>query len=196
MKKVRYAVLAAFGLIAMSGQANAARVIDFNEADAGVEYGTTFGNVYRFGDLYVQVNQYINGVSTTITPSFKDGALIIPENGVLFIGSINYDPKVLFGVVGLDLDTDSDVLFGTGYLPKVTISPDNASGFQHVSFGEAWKIKYYDAFSIYKTSGEVRIDNVLLSPVPEPTNWALMIAGLGFAGSAIRLRRRAAIAAA
>jgi hypothetical protein len=42
----------------------------------------------------------------------------------------------------------------------------------------------------------VVIDNVVLSAVPEPTTWALMLVGFGFAGMALRRRRqpRAALA--
>jgi hypothetical protein len=36
---------------------------------------------------------------------------------------------------------------------------------------------------------EFAIDNVILSPVPEPASWATLIVGLGVIGSAFRRRR-------
>ncbi len=49
--------------------------------------------------------------------------------------------------------------------------------------------------NIIATTAEVRIDRLsgaqIIDPVPEPTTWAMMIAGIGIVGTALRRRRKA-----
>ena len=50
---------------------------------------------------------------------------------------------------------------------------------------------YFNVHSSFAPGGEIR---GFFAQVPEPATWALMIAGFGLAGTALRSRRRAAIA--
>ncbi|WP_243445871.1 PEPxxWA-CTERM sorting domain-containing protein [Polymorphobacter arshaanensis] len=46
---------------------------------------------------------------------------------------------------------------------------------------------------VHETYASMAISNVTLAAVPEPANWAMMIAGFGLTGAAMRRRREAAL---
>jgi len=75
--------------------------------------------------------------------------------------------------------TDFDAMFGT-----VTF------GFQGT--GNAVSLRFTAAGSD-TGSRDALLDNVSVASVPEPTSWAMLVAGFGLAGGAMRSRRKPAI---
>ncbi len=100
----------------------------------------------------------------------------------------------------------ADVNIG-GKLTQYTLTVDGSGPFKmpfatdtisYVATGPTTTIAFtVDAASPAFGNNDPLIDGVIFSPtgVPEPTTWAMMLAGFGMAGAAIR-RRRTAISAA
>lgn len=80
-----------------------------------------------------------------------------------------------------------------------TLQLDRIKGLQTFNFNRE-NLQWFSIGTSGFAGGELQFDNVVLdapviSGVPEPTTWAMMIAGFGLAGAAIRRRRVAYLTA-
>lgn len=78
-----------------------------------------------------------------------------------------------------------------------TLQLDRVKGLQTFNFNKE-NILWFSLGTSGWAGGNLQFDNVVLdapvvSGVPEPTTWALMITGFGLAGTALRRRRRQAL---
>jgi len=75
-----------------------------------------------------------------------------------------------------------------------TVSVDDLAGFQTFNFNRTGLLSF--SFTGLGERAQLQTDNFLfLATVPEPASWALLIAGFGMVGGALRQRRKVALAA-
>lgn len=112
-----------------------------------------------------------------------------------FLDILGYRP---FAVLSFDIDTDYAVeLRNSGAnAPLFVVNPDGIAGFQHFVVPAPIRIdRYFDAFRfnpVFSAGPPFKLDNIRLAiEVPEPSTWALLIAGFAAIGAAARRRKGA-----
>lgn len=104
-------------------------------------------------------------------------------------------PGFPLGVTAGTYDQTFDMMLASSYNPAFVtahggnVAQARADLFAGLSAGQAYLNVHTGQFP----GGEIR--GQLLARVPEPAGWALMIAGFGLAGGALRVRRRGAACA-
>ncbi|MBL8554343.1 MAG: PEP-CTERM sorting domain-containing protein [Phenylobacterium sp.] len=173
----------AFGPLASGGELGANYIdfgIDFTYG--GVEGYFDDGDIYEFGG--------VNSGNDVDLLSPVDGRIV--QLGTLLQGFTNYFYAEAgyadFGSLTLDLfDVNGDLI--TSVLNGAPLGPHGRSTFEvHANGIAAFRISGNDTFGV----AEIRIAPEGAG-VPEPSTWALMIAGFGAAGAMLR-RRRSALA--
>jgi PEP-CTERM motif len=181
------AALAALGLVGTAGSAHAGLVTETYDI---------LPSIYPDGShASVAVDStspqfFYNGVKTGIgTGHYEFGSTtggLIASTGVDGVGSVqpslSYSPQSLDMAHVLTIFTSFN---GTGY---VNLEFTNGAG--KTEFG-------YATFDTARGPDRGELETITYqSAVPEPSTWALLIAGAGVLGLATRRRRRAALAAA
>ena len=199
-------VLAAFSLIASA--AAHAEIIDFEELNPGPTTGFSTGD-YRFsteGTMYIQTSSGSNALFAPVifAPPFASRATLSRIDGKAFdLLSLDFfagDSNGLGVPVGISavradgtafsasFDTPD---FGTGAaIPSTRVFIDLGShffGIVSASWMNGAEWHQIDNLSV-RMSGN--------NTVPEPASWALMIAGFGLSGFAVRRRRNASASTA
>lgn len=182
MRRLIGAALAAIA-IAWAGTASAATLLTFENGAGTLESGAWLEDAMR-----------VTGASQTPVVGGTAQSL-----GSLFF---DYTGSRKYGYIySFDIDIDAPVVLHTNLFFH-TITPDAQAGFQRVeftpeSYGSMWGL---GGFWFESKSGQpvaIRVDNLTFTTVPgsvpEPATWAMMIAGFGLAGTALR-RRRAVLA--
>ena len=113
----------------------------------------------------------------------------------VYIGSLDTYNNITFdGANGF-----TETLTGTELLDSITASPSSGDQFS----GQTNRRFYFtfggDAVDkvLFQSSGNsLEFDNIAVSAAPDPSTWALMIAGVGLAGYALRRGRPAALSLA
>ncbi len=115
-----------------------------------------------------------------------------------------YGNGFLGGTYGSANTVDASETFSQNPVKTAWIPPVPGAGF--IVFGDQYiHLKFTDAGELYV--GEAHVDNNATlvdisfndagpAGIPEPASWALMIAGVGLAGTALRQRRRQAVVSA
>ncbi|WP_310476100.1 PEPxxWA-CTERM sorting domain-containing protein [Sandarakinorhabdus sp.] len=185
--------------------ANAASIIGSATGIASPTYAITFSEVSLTPSVSQVTNQF-----AAFGASFSPAATYTPQTGfpnivgdtignfpVSFFTpfSINFtvpQTSAAFAMVSNGADYLFEALSGAnvveGFTAPVGTSANNFYGFTGVSF---------DSIRITNLTSDLwLIDNVQIgstTAVPEPASWAMLIAGFGLVGAAMR-RRRAAVA--
>lgn len=139
--------------------------LDINGWDPGT-ITQSFGTV--LGRLYTVAYAYsrnLAGAPDPATATVSAGG--VTEN---VIAALN-DPAFGFGSHGMLWKHDGFTFVGTGQLATIELKATTGG------------------------NGGVFFDSISVTAVPEPAAWALMIAGFGFTGAALRRRRTVALAA-
>jgi hypothetical protein len=87
----------------------------------------------------------------------------------------------------------------TTALPEAgTLLATSVKGFSPTVFGDWGVGEYYVNIlpSEISKNGEVTSGSFITTPVPEPVTWAMLLLGVGMAGSGLRLAHRRSVAAA
>lgn len=110
-------------------------------------------------------------------------------------GSIKDLPNFSVGPITSFFDIGSVIFFDLGKITSVTYTTDGSGGGLKVLANGTFRIAGYDntfgTLSITtQGNGLTSFSATAVSGVPEPANWALMIAGFGMAGSMLRGSRR------
>ena len=110
-------------------------------------------------------------------------------------GSIKDLPNFSVGPITSFVDLGSVIFFDLGTITSVTHTPDASGGGLKILAAGTFRIAGYTntpaTLSITtQGNGLTSFSATAVSAVPEPTNWALMIAGFGFAGGMLRVGRR------
>ncbi len=136
--------------------------------------------------------------SSTITLGRVDGA-------AFFVESIDFAPlygnSSGFGPTTLDLAFTFTFADGRSPLSRTTTIANTAGQALTVTtldFSDLGGLTGLSFRPMAGSSGFVQFDNIMLSTgaVPEPATWAMMIAGFGIAGGAMRRRKAATLATA
>jgi hypothetical protein len=186
-----YIALAAVG-IALAPAAASATDIDFGavtSAASYVESGYRFTSSGGLFNLDGALAHGGTGPAAKITVSRVDG-------GLFTIGSIDVASQVGMMFAG-NMDALFDFVLASGSVTsdyRVIDLGDTPTFTTIADFGTT----QFRSFSIYSDrnsgTGQIKIDNLRVdavgAPVPEPATWALMIAGFGAVGAAMRRRAK------
>lgn len=134
---------------------------------------------------------YVIGVNTgtgTIRPFASIGqgnvifnqAIVINKDGTGRLGAAVLDPADI-------------VITGNSFTARIDASLLPSTGFAFDRYG--FNLWPRAGFSGNADISDFAPENALLSAVPEPANWALMIAGIGVTGAGLRRRRQVAVVA-
>ena len=207
MKKHSLSIAALAAAIVMPGVAQAAPTLDQTNPYTGASYYTTFDNIGQSFTAGLTGQLTSIQLSATRTPQSNAGTSIVTIysgdglNGtVLGTGSL----LASVGTSSYSFDLSSfNVALTAGLSYTFGISSGGSyklSGDE--TFGDAYKggRAYFAgppltgsdlAFTTFVNSA-----GSAASPTPEPATWAMMIAGFGLVGYAMRRRARAAVACA
>lgn len=158
----------------------------------------------------------ISGTATAYQNVWRDGQVVISRSGLDAIFYVLYDPNEFnlhdlairnsdFGQVRIFWTGDSWRLesWGTQHPISPTLDLDLASGTGSLAYIEGDSRSGNDTLTQGTvTSVQMRWIDTDATPrfvtlgyaVPEPATWAMMIAGFGLAGAALRSRRRVSVA--
>ncbi len=198
MKLTTFAAAGAFAVGLMMASAAGATVIDFESATDGLTSLTLSGVTFTpEGSAHIQVSTTpngTNGIINTDESGSRPDFLASISGGASFVsvdlGDYGFDSDTLYlraydSLSNLLASTSFD--FGTTEgMQTLSVS---AAGIDHVVFGGSGvngSSVYADNFTFTGGGGNA---------VPEPSTWALMLAGFGGLGAALR-RRRAGFATA
>jgi PEP-CTERM motif len=198
-KFVKMAAAAAVAFIATS--ANAA-TINFDEFIGGQQ---TYTTVNSQGFNFVNSNPSsqalliwaansganANPGGATLSNNFQNTTTTVTKigGGIFTFNSIDL-ADVFNNGGGGDIQFNFN---GAGGPSSQVVTIDNQPGLQTFSFNRAGLTSF--SYNPLSTQGRwVQVDNIVvdnnvLGGVPEPTSWALMIAGFGLTGSAMRRRK-------
>lgn len=205
MKKLIAAAL--LGAASFAAPAGAA-VIDFDGLGGPGSYncygptlvtqGYSFTNsggscgLIAWGDDTPQYNADPNGY--TLSHNISNTTTIVMEQvggGTFDLASIDL-ADIYDNALG---STGGDILFtftDAGGSSNQTVTIDTTPGLQTFAFNRANLLSFTIAPQ-NTNGGWIQFDNIVVdeigSPVPEPATWAMMIAGFGMVGGAIRRRR-------
>lgn len=132
------------------------------------------GNFFDGGAIRVTFNDDIAGLLTGLSfdlLAFNQQTLVVFDKDGNELTS--YQVPVTGGPVNPPFFTEADYA-QSAYSPFSITSTNGIGGFSFLPFGAA---------------GNFSIDNIVVSAVPEPTTWAMMIGGFGMIGGAMRRRR-------
>lgn len=168
-----------------------------------VSYGPTLDvDGYRFASNSLSVwgmNHPSNadpGGATLTDNSFKYPTTVTAVDGGLF-DLISLDMADAFNI-GWSADVVFTFTSASGTTTE-TVQVDNAPGLQTFVFNKTDLLSFRYLVNAEKTVW-MQIDNVVLSNgdvlsgVPEPSTWAMMISGFSLVGAAVRRRKMAAVA--
>jgi hypothetical protein len=192
-------VYALIGALVLSSQAHAAPVVTFTQGGSVVA-GTIIQNFDGYADgASIGTNSFAHGGSSgsAVRPAFgSTGNFGSVHTDGLY--SITFDPAHAFSFVLGSLDTYNTLTlsFADGstesYIGSAITGGGQADGNQTstatngvVSFATTGPLITGASFQSSQDSFE--FDNLAIS-TPEPATWALMIAGFGFVGAAMRRR--------
>lgn len=159
-------------------------------ADIGLD-GETYIDFYRYASE--------SGNNDTFTATGDVGVVTNTETtpftpwGPLYLGRVRFNGPVASLTGALNF-TSSGVnaapatVGGGGF--GIFLAPRATSG----NYNELW-FGYDDQLTNVDDNHDDYIVRAVISAVPEPATWGMMIGGMGVAGMALRRRRRAAVAA-
>lgn len=197
MSKLKYAfaMLAAGGAVGAASEASAATIItqDFNFAGTDAPQAVVLGDgpaqfFYGFGPSQAKFDfpgSYLTGTSFGVLGITSDMAGL-PAAGETFTNKevkTSFSPPIgpggpLIESSGLDLSTQS----GADLFVHLAFKSDGVLYVGTADVGGDTTLKSID----YETAKDGGFGNIA---VPEPDVWAMLIAGLGLTGAALRQRR-------
>jgi len=194
MSKPLRTVTRSFALLSLcallSGTAQAA--ITFQGLSASVPFGST--SPFTTGGLTFSTT----GVYTVTTdlgfPASNPGEFLAYDSG----HTASFASAAPFNLLSLDLGgwvgfgSQSRLLritgvrsLGADVFTEVTVSPTAFANYVFTGFTNLQSVRLGSTSGFY-----VGVDNINVSPVPEPTALAMLFAGLGVLGFAVRRRQR------
>ncbi len=207
MTRFLTAAAALAAALATTTAAQAATVVDFDEfkhnSVAKVYHDPVISKGFSFTSSYTVNGLAFWGPANSADP---DGAALLnwTGNGTT---TVRRTDGGLFSLDAMDIadaydrGVASEILFTFFDGMKTTteaVTLDKLKGLQTFALGRG-KLEWFSYSQM--GNGGIQIDNVVLgtpvvSAVPEPGTWAMMILGLGGVGAVLRSRRRGALAAA
>lgn len=130
-----------------------------------------------------------NGTTALYAFNQSSVAIELPNNGLFSLRSLDVAKTFLGNGLPVDLTLTATGLNGV-VTKTIFIEAQSAEAFSTFTFDEFANIS---SLSIQggEEFPEFAIDNVVLSPVPEPASWATLVIGLGVVAGAFRRRRLA-----
>ena len=181
-------------LITPNGDVGSKRVYLIDLAGATDVSGTSFAGS----------NSLPNGVTAVSKLLFLDvqaallaaGETILPEK----LEGLAIGPRLAGGGFSLLLATDNDFsVTQNGSNVQFDVCTDGGTAFTQVALGgvcpNGQALVPSRLYSFAVTGADVALFDASLLGVPEPASWAMLIAGFGLTGAAMRRRRRATVAA-
>jgi hypothetical protein len=206
---MRYQLLAAFAALAVAGSANAAVTTSFTQGGSSPSTGftviDTFNNLSgvttNFGSVIVQSVNNGNGAPPANSNPLGTSYLSVLGGGS---ATINFAPST----TAFQFDWGSIDSYNTlkiySSIGNITIIPGTSS-FPNAANGNQSAPGTNGLFTVVGTAGETfskidllsgtnsfEIDNLAVKTsgvVPEPATWAMLIAGFGLVGAAMRRQR-------
>ncbi|WP_138983906.1 PEPxxWA-CTERM sorting domain-containing protein [Sphingomonas elodea] len=110
-------------------------------------------------------------------------------------GTIKDLPTFTSGPIASFFDIGSTIFFDLASITSVTVTPDGSGGGLKILAKGTFRVAGFTdtpgAVSLTtQGSGLTSFSATAFSAVPEPANWAMLIAGFGFAGGMLRTARR------
>ncbi|WP_380874318.1 hypothetical protein ACFB49_47180 [Sphingomonas sp. DBB INV C78] len=196
--------------LALSGAATSAQAATFIFTDGqyGVQSGQTLvADFNGADDALVSGNNF-----KFLTGSSGEGAQPDPGDATRYLSilggghaDISLGQAASFGldVGSLDSYNTLTLLFADGTSQDISgddIFGGDANGDQHSPNSNGRILVTADAgqtivgLRLSSSSNSFEVDNLAVTPVPEPATWAMMLAGFGLVGAGLRSRRREATA--
>jgi hypothetical protein len=178
----RLATAACAAILLMSSTpAQAATVLSFDTEDGATYQQEGLWHVVVLDPFGLQV----------FAPTIIGGALSVGANQ-----RVRLHHPYLTRITFMDLDGQGPIFIRGGFnqAAELVITLDGAVGLETLAVdvitgdyqvGNAHHSRYLTLYS----PAAWRLDNVQTTTIPEPTAWAMMLAGFGLAGAALRRRR-------
>jgi hypothetical protein len=197
MRVATIAAALAFAAVAGSAQATIyhfeANLNGATEVPPNASTGTGLG-VFLFDDVLhtMMVDVDFAGLLGTTTAAHVHAPTAVPGAGSTMVATeLPLFTGFPTGVTAGTYHHTFDMTLLASYNPAFVAGPGGgtAAGAEAALIQAALHDRaYLNIHSSFAPGGEIR---GFLTAVPEPTTWALMLAGFGLAGAGLRLRRRA-----
>ncbi len=162
--------VAALGLAGVSSQANASTVtVDFNYA-FGTNSSVTLDGVTPF-----QMSTSTQPVAKTVQEFGTLSGGYIASTGAN--GTDTIDPSLSYAAATIQLGSQS---------PIQTLPKQNGTGYVNLAFDAGGQ----EVYGFATLDGAGGLSSITYAAIPEPSTWALLIAGAGALGVAAHRRRR------
>jgi PEP-CTERM motif len=169
MKRVLTRVLAAAAVLSLAAPAQAAVTIE-NFTVAGPIVSGTFSLAFDDSTSAYSLS------ALNITLAGSSVAFDTSNSGVISLGDIGRPDFLEIG---------GNANGGVYNIGRVGLPPEDDFAIQFVPT----TILQSDGLA-YATAGSINYDSVILTAVPEPSTWAMMLIGMGAVGGALRAKRR------
>lgn len=214
MKRFTYSALAA-GAVILGGPAHAVTTvtsldgtITLSDQSFGDQNGVHFDQGTYSGDT---IDAHVNQDNSAVT--FQSSGLTgadINGNGEATLHGTLPDLTITFAkgwdritlslatdvasAMTLTVNGDTDYTFGGGSCGTLCTLADNGQNKFTITGSNITSLMFdFNPALADGTVKQVRVDELGVGSVPEPTTWAMMLLGFGLAGAGMRARRRAAV---